>query len=157
MEWSFDDPNGAVTVCQEGERAICRAICPDDRGGLWKAWLLGEGGKALLGTLIPEGGAMRLRRSIDVAQLERQAQDMRELNAYIDGLETALRSMRWIVQQRGEAVSIFNALHNAYSYEDAFTITRCWNAGRSIPVEFLPSGTSSIVPRRRISWAVRCR
>ena len=32
-----------------------------------------------------------------LAQLERQAQDMRELNAYIDGLETALRTMRRIV------------------------------------------------------------
>lgn len=32
-----------------------------------------------------------------LAQLERQAQKMRELNAYIDGLETALRSMRRIV------------------------------------------------------------
>ena len=32
-----------------------------------------------------------------LAQLERQAQDMRELNAYIDGLETALCSMRRIV------------------------------------------------------------
>lgn len=32
-----------------------------------------------------------------LAQLERQAQDMRKLNAYIDGLETALRSMRRIV------------------------------------------------------------
>lgn len=32
-----------------------------------------------------------------LAQLERQAQDMRELDAYIDGLETALRSMRRIV------------------------------------------------------------
>lgn len=32
-----------------------------------------------------------------LAQLERQAQDMRELNAYIGGLETALRSMRRIV------------------------------------------------------------
>ena len=32
-----------------------------------------------------------------LAQLERQSQEMRELNAYIDGLETALRSMRRIV------------------------------------------------------------
>lgn len=32
-----------------------------------------------------------------LAQLERQAQEMRELNAYIDGLETALCSMRRIV------------------------------------------------------------
>lgn len=28
------------------------------------------------------------------AQLERQAKELRELNAYIDGMETALRSMR---------------------------------------------------------------
>lgn len=32
-----------------------------------------------------------------LVQLERQPQKMRELNAYIDGLETALRSMRRIV------------------------------------------------------------
>lgn len=32
-----------------------------------------------------------------LAQLERQDQEMQELNAYIDGLETALRSMRRIV------------------------------------------------------------
>ena len=34
-------------------------------------------------------------------KLERQEQDIRELNAYIDGLETALRSMRRIVIQNG--------------------------------------------------------
>lgn len=34
-------------------------------------------------------------------KLERQAQEMRELNAYIDGLETALRAMRRIVIQSG--------------------------------------------------------
>lgn len=35
------------------------------------------------------------------AELERQKQEIRELNAYIDGLETALRSMRRIVIQNG--------------------------------------------------------
>lgn len=32
-------------------------------------------------------------------KLDRQAQEIRELNAYIDGLETALRVMRRIVVQ----------------------------------------------------------
>lgn len=34
-------------------------------------------------------------------KLERQERDIRELNAYIDGLETAMRSMRRIVIQNG--------------------------------------------------------
>ncbi len=34
-------------------------------------------------------------------KLERQERDIRELNAYIDGLETALRSVRRIVIQNG--------------------------------------------------------
>ncbi len=72
MEWTFEGPEGTVTVCQEGQRAVCRAIRRADSSGLYKAWLQGEGGKALLGTLIPEGGALRLRRIVDVAALERQ-------------------------------------------------------------------------------------
>lgn len=32
-----------------------------------------------------------------LAQLERQKQEIRELNAYIDGLETGLRSLRRVV------------------------------------------------------------
>lgn len=35
------------------------------------------------------------------AQVQRQQQEARELNAYIDGLETALRTMRRIVIQNG--------------------------------------------------------
>lgn len=37
------------------------------------------------------------------AELEKQKQEIRELNAYIDGLETALRTMRRIVIQTGGA------------------------------------------------------
>lgn len=70
MEWSFECPNGGVTVRQEGERAVCQAIGRPDGGGLYKAWLRGEEGRALLGTLIPEGGALRLRRSVPIAQLK---------------------------------------------------------------------------------------
>lgn len=72
MEWSFDSPNGVVTLRQEGDLALCRAIRTDLRGSIWKAWLLGGSGRVLLGTLIPEGGALRLRRVVPVAQLQRQ-------------------------------------------------------------------------------------
>lgn len=36
-----------------------------------------------------------------LVQLERQNQEIRELNAYIDGLETAMRSVRRITIQTG--------------------------------------------------------
>lgn len=72
MEWSFEGPDGAVTIRQEGDRAICQAIRSADNGGLYKAWLQGPGGRVLLGTLIPEGGALRLRRVMEVSALERQ-------------------------------------------------------------------------------------
>lgn len=72
MEWSFEGPDGAVTIRQEGDRAICQAIRTADNRGLYKAWLLGTEKRTLLGTLIPEGGALRLRRVMDVRALERQ-------------------------------------------------------------------------------------
>jgi len=72
MEWSFECPNGGVTVREEGERAVCQAIGRSDGSGLYKAWLRGETGRALLGTLIPEGGALRLRRTVSIAQLKGQ-------------------------------------------------------------------------------------
>lgn len=62
-----------MTVRQDGRRAVCQAIRPASRGGLYKAWLLGQKGERfLLGTLIPEGGALRLRRTLEIAPLERQ-------------------------------------------------------------------------------------
>lgn len=73
MEWSFDGPDGSVAVRQEGECAVCRAMRPTDGGGLYKAWLLCQNGeRVLLGTLIPEGGALLLRRSIPVSRLRAQ-------------------------------------------------------------------------------------
>ena len=72
MDWSFEGPNGAVTVRREGEKAVCQAIRTAGNDGLYKAWLHGAGGRILLGTLIPEGGALRLRRGMEVAALERQ-------------------------------------------------------------------------------------
>lgn len=72
MEWSFEGPRGAVTVRQEGRCAVCQAISRAGERALYKAWLVGDKGRVLLGTLIPEGGALRLRRSVEVSWLERQ-------------------------------------------------------------------------------------
>lgn len=81
MEWSFDSPGGAVTVRREGDQAICQAIRASDGSGFYKAWLHGAGKRFLLGTLIPEGGALRLRRALPVAQLERRGLFYLFLNA----------------------------------------------------------------------------
>ena len=48
MEWSFECSGGTVTVRQEGERVVCQALGRPESQGLYKAWLLGEEGKALL-------------------------------------------------------------------------------------------------------------
>ena len=70
MEWCFECPDGAVTVRQEGDRAICQAIRSARGDGLYKAWLKGGKSRFLLGTLIPDGGALRLRRIVPVIQLK---------------------------------------------------------------------------------------
>ena len=72
MSWDFATENGTVTVRQAGDTAVCQALRATDGQGLYKAWLRGAGGKLLLGTLIPEGGALRLRRTIPVSRLEQQ-------------------------------------------------------------------------------------
>jgi len=72
MEWCFETGGGAVTVCQEGDRAICQALRNVRGEGLYKAWLCGARSRFLLGTLIPEGGALRLRRSVSLNQLKAQ-------------------------------------------------------------------------------------
>lgn len=63
---------GALTLRQEGPRVHMEAERPEDGRGLYKVWLRGDqGGKLLLGTLIPEGGALRLRRTLSLGTLER--------------------------------------------------------------------------------------
>lgn len=63
---------GVFTLRQEGPRVQMEAERPSDNRGLYKVWLHGDqGGKLLLGTLVPEGGALRLRRTLSVSELER--------------------------------------------------------------------------------------
>ena len=63
---------GVLKLRQEGPRVHIQAERPADGRGLYKVWLHGDhGGKLLLGTLVPEGGALRLSRILSVAALER--------------------------------------------------------------------------------------
>ena len=63
---------GTLTVRQEGVRVHMEAERPEDGRGLYKVWLRGDqGGKLLLGTLVPERGALRLRRTLSLGALER--------------------------------------------------------------------------------------
>ena len=63
---------GTLALRQEGTKVQLQAERPSDGRGLYKVWLHGDqGGKLLLGTLAPEGGVLRLRRTLSVGALER--------------------------------------------------------------------------------------
>lgn len=62
---------GTLVLRQEGMKVQLQAERPSDGRGLYKVWLHGDqGGKLLLGTLAPEGGVLRLRRTLSVGALE---------------------------------------------------------------------------------------
>ena len=61
---------GRLLVRRSGERAVLEVCREEDGRGLYKAWICGPGGRMLLGTLLPEGGELRLRRELPVSQLE---------------------------------------------------------------------------------------
>lgn len=63
MEWK---------VKEEGPRVVIEAWRNDDGEGLYKAYLTGTGGRCLLGTLMPEGGRLFLRRVLSIDSLRRQ-------------------------------------------------------------------------------------
>lgn len=64
---------GSLRLEEDGLRITATVRLPDDRRGLYKAWLTGGGGGALLlGTLLPEGGVLTLRRQMSVDQLKRE-------------------------------------------------------------------------------------
>ena len=63
---------GTLTLRQDGPRVHLEAERPADGRGLYKVWLHGDqGGKLLLGTLVPESGRLVLRRTLSVGALER--------------------------------------------------------------------------------------
>ena len=63
---------GTLVLRQDGPRVRLEAERPVDGRGLYKVWLIGRtGGRMLLGTLAPEGGVLRLKRTLSVGELER--------------------------------------------------------------------------------------
>ena len=70
--FSLDGGRGWLTLRDEGGRVRLEAELPDDGRGLYKAWLLGRRGRALAGTFVPEGGALKLRRVLSLDELRRQ-------------------------------------------------------------------------------------
>lgn len=66
------DGGGSLTVREEGVRAVAAAERPDDGRGLYKAYLNGPGGRVLLGTMAPEGGLLRVRRTLSLDELRRR-------------------------------------------------------------------------------------
>ena len=61
--FSLAGGKGRLTVWEENGRAVCKAHFPDDNKGLYKCWLSGPGGKALLGRRVQLGGQLRHERS----------------------------------------------------------------------------------------------
>ena len=61
---------GTLSLREEGLRVCLEAVRPDDGRGLYKVWTLGRGGRFLLGTLIPQGGGLRLKRTVSRTALE---------------------------------------------------------------------------------------
>lgn len=73
MEWRYAlEGGGSLTVEEAGLRAVLTAERPEDGRGLYKAYLRGPSGRALLGTLAPEGGRLRVRRTLTLDDLKRQ-------------------------------------------------------------------------------------
>lgn len=73
MEWRYAlEGGGSLTVEEAGLRAVLTAERPEDGRGLYKAYLRGPAGRALLGTLAPEGGRLRVRRTLTLDDLKRQ-------------------------------------------------------------------------------------
>lgn len=73
MERRFTlEGGGALTVREEGLRAVLAAQRPDDGRGLYRAYLLGPEGRALLGTMAPEGKILVIRRTLSLDELRRQ-------------------------------------------------------------------------------------
>lgn len=63
---------GTLILRENGPRATVLAERPDDGKGLYKAWIWGEHGRFLLGTMLPENGRLRAQRTLSVDQLSRQ-------------------------------------------------------------------------------------
>ena len=70
MEQRFFPAGGGSVICRQREgRVTVEAVRPDDGLGLYKLRLLGGSRGLILGVLLPEESALRLRRTIPVERL----------------------------------------------------------------------------------------
>lgn len=70
--FSLAEGRGWLAIQEEHGRVRCEAQLPNDGKGLYKGWLTGPGGKALLGTFVPQGKHLRLERTLSTDELKRQ-------------------------------------------------------------------------------------
>ena len=59
-------------MTEQGPRVVIEARCDNKGDGLYKAYAVGDKGSCLLGTLMPEGGTLVLRRTLTADSLKRQ-------------------------------------------------------------------------------------
>ena len=71
MERVFRLEKGTLAYREMGGKVEVYADILNDGRGLYKAWLKGNGGRVELGTLMPEGNRLRLRRVLFAEQLRR--------------------------------------------------------------------------------------
>ena len=62
---------GRIRFWEEGARVFFRCERELSTDGIYKVWLRGDEGGMLLGALVPEGGMLRLCRTLSVAELRR--------------------------------------------------------------------------------------
>lgn len=62
---------GRIKMWEEAGKVFFRCERELSRAGLYKVWIGGDGGELLLGTLVPEGGCLRLLRAMWPMELRR--------------------------------------------------------------------------------------
>lgn len=72
QRYSLKMSGGSLQTWEEGARAVFDCNLSDDGRGLYKAYIKGMGGRFLLGTLMPEGGQLRLRRTVSLDELKKK-------------------------------------------------------------------------------------
>lgn len=72
MEHTIYLEHGSVLVREAGDRVDIQFAVRDDKLGLYKAWIQGNGLPFALGTLMPEQGEMRLKRNLPRDRLIQQ-------------------------------------------------------------------------------------
>lgn len=151
-------------ITEQGPRVIVEAWRKDDGEGLYKAYLAGPGGRCLLGTLMPEGGRLFLRRTLSIDSLRRQgiwpilrveeelACSFRERAPEIDWQDEVLRDSarrlpRHTARREGEGFSLSFPFdpRAPFPLTPAFCFARV-ESGRLI-FSFQKGGTPYISPR----------